>query len=180
MRLLSPVTYPNVVQFLDRDQRHLYAMVSTIPIYRATPTDRTVITFEERTGDAPQAIKEWFYPGETLGQEFLYGQPRTESVAQAAPPPAQSRPTPVPAPASAPATTAATPKPAPQPQPQHQPQPQAPVQVAQATPAPSQPAAPAAAQKKELPKTASDLPLAAVLGGFLLLAGAGLRRRTVA
>src|SRR5436190_15014618 len=36
------------------------------------PAEQTVITFEERPNGSPQAIKSWFYPGETTGEEFVY------------------------------------------------------------------------------------------------------------
>jgi hypothetical protein len=37
-----------------------------------------VIKFGERPGNAPPAITEWFYPGESDGLEFIY--PRHSSV----------------------------------------------------------------------------------------------------
>jgi LPXTG-motif cell wall-anchored protein len=57
---------------------------------------------------------------------------------------------------------------------------QPPVEIAQAQPvrAPNKPAAPVTEQKKELPKTASDLPMVTLFGAALVLAGAILRRRT--
>jgi hypothetical protein len=182
MKLLDPLTgestNKDIVRFYDKNEKHLYAMVFAVPAYREHPVDRTVITFEERAGGAPRAINKWFYPDDNWGEQFVYSKVHPLAVAEAAPAPLA--PTPAPA---------ATPQPSAQPrrvaQNQLKPQPQ---QIAQAQPAPvrTQPVAPAAAApapaqpaqpKRELPKTASDLPLAALAGVFFLLAGACLRRK---
>jgi len=62
----------NIVQVFDKDELHLYATLLTIPDYRLKPTDHPVITFEERATGVPEAIKAWFYPGESNGHEFVY------------------------------------------------------------------------------------------------------------
>jgi hypothetical protein len=177
MKLLDPYMERNVVRFYNAQENHMYAMVFAVPDYRLTPTDHTVITFEERAHNSPQAIKEWFPAGENWGEEFVYGkakplassisstaeplQPRAAAVAPV--PVAEAKPTEAPAPA-APAQPA-----------------QPPVEIAQAAPhaaAASPATSSSASSSKELPKTASDLPLAAMMGGALTLAGAVLRRRT--
>jgi hypothetical protein len=176
MKLLDPYMNRNIVQFYDRDQKHMYAMVFTVPTYRLDAPDHTVITFEERAGNSPQAIKEWIPAGDNWGAEFVYPQAHSAPAVEVA--------------SAAPATpsrapVAATPqRPAP-PQPVTQAPQRQPVQIAQAQPAPARstpaptaaPAPPAPSPKKELPKTASDLPLAALIGGLVFTAGACLRRR---
>ena len=84
----------------------MYAMVFAIPAYRVNPTDHTVITFEERAHNAPQAIKKWFPPGENWGEEFVYGKAQpvsalTSSTSTPAQPQAAAA-APVPAPAANP------------------------------------------------------------------------------
>jgi LPXTG-motif cell wall-anchored protein len=177
MKLLDPYMNRNIVRFYNAQENHMYAMVFAIPDYRLTPTDHTVITFEERAHDAPQAIKEWFPAGDNWGEEFVYPKPRpiAASVTPATSQPLQSRPTalaPTPAPV---AKSAETPAPAAPVQPV-----QPPVEIAQAQPVPAsnKPAAAVPEQKKELPKTASDLPMVTLFGAALVLAGAILRRRT--
>lgn len=66
---------PNVVQISNADETQVYATRLTIPGYRMDPAEKTVITFEERPNGSPQAIKSWFYPGETTGEEFVYTSP---------------------------------------------------------------------------------------------------------
>jgi len=177
MKLLDPYTDEKIVRFYNPQEDHMYAMVPVVLAYRMTPTDHTVITFEERAHDAPRAIKDWFPAGDHWGEEFVY--PKAELLAASAAPtvsqPVQAKTT-VSAPARTPqAKAVAIPSPATKAQPQQ------PVEIAQSYTArpPSTPVAPATEQKKELPKTASDLPLLALFGGLLLLAGSILRRRTV-
>ena len=175
MKLLDPNMDRDIVRFYDSQEKHMYAMVFAIPDYRLNAPERTVITFEERAANAPQAIKEWIPAGDNWGWEFVYPKvrPAAAEVAQVTPPPAKPAPTataPAPAPAETPAPVAQVP---------HE---QPPVEIAQAqpAPAPSEQAAPVPEHKpagKELPKTASNLPLAALLGGVLTLAGAILRRK---
>src|SRR5438046_4038117 len=65
-------TDPNLIQISGKDEKHVYATLLAIPDYRMNPADKTVITFEERDNSAPRAIKSWFYPGDTAGEEFVY------------------------------------------------------------------------------------------------------------
>lgn len=172
MKLLAPIMDRDIVRFYDKNEKHMYAMVFAVRDYRVNAPDHTLITFEERAGNSPRAIKEWFYPGDHWGEQFVYPKARTVALAETAPA------APAPTPAIAPQTPA-PPQPVAQSQPQQQPE-----QLAQAQPAPahSEPVAPAAAPAppaelpQELPKTASDMPLVGLLGGISLVAGAILRR----
>jgi LPXTG-motif cell wall-anchored protein len=173
MKLLDPYMDRDIVRFYNAREDHMYKMVFAVRDYRLVPVDHTVITFEERANNAPQAIKEWFPAGENWGEEFVY--PKPPIAAQVPPQQLQPRPTalapvPAPIPESKPAAPLA-------PVAQVQPQ-QPPVEIAQAQPSPA-PSKPAAAEPvKELPKTASNLPIVGLFGGMLLLAGAILRRKT--
>ncbi len=75
-RLADSVSDGHVVQILNRAGTQLLATILTITDSRLTPTDDTVVTFGERSGGAPLAIRSWFYPGHTLGQAFIYPKPR--------------------------------------------------------------------------------------------------------
>ncbi len=92
MKLLDPYMERNVVRFYNAQENHMYAMVFAIPAYRLTTTDHTVITFEERAHNAPQAIKEWFPAGDNWGEEFVYGkaQPVIAASTPSTPPPASA------------------------------------------------------------------------------------------
>jgi hypothetical protein len=77
-----------VVQVFTEDQKQLLATIMAIPAYRIEPTDKTVLTFDERPAGAPEALHKWFYPGETYGLEFVYPKSETQVAAKAEPAPA--------------------------------------------------------------------------------------------
>jgi len=60
------------VRIYNSDRRIFYATVYTITAERLQPTDKTAFTFAVRGSAQPQAIVSWFYPGSTIGHEFLY------------------------------------------------------------------------------------------------------------
>jgi LPXTG-motif cell wall-anchored protein len=175
-RLLNSLSDRHVVQVWDEKDQHLIATVIAINNYRLEPKGRTVMTFAERAGGQPDAIKQWFYPGDNFGQEFLNSRPAslTASVTRTEVPVTYTPITPAPAEAPAaeaapaPAEPAAAPaEEAPQAsQPEQQPAP-----PAASTPAPEEPA-PAS---ESLPKTGSELPLIGLLGFSSL--GSGLMVR---
>src|SRR5580700_9689907 len=73
----------HVVQFLDADGIHVFATVLAINNWRLRPTGETVVKFAERSGDNPEALKAWFYPGDNFGQEFVYPKQRAVQLAVA-------------------------------------------------------------------------------------------------
>jgi len=77
-KLLDSNANRDIVQIVNKNENHLYATILAIPDYRLTRTGKTVITFEERAAGSPEAIRAWFYPGDNYGQEFVY--PRTRAV----------------------------------------------------------------------------------------------------
>lgn len=71
----------NIVQVFNKEESRVFATILAIPDYRLRASEKTIITFDERAGDAPDAIKAWFYPGRTHGHEFVY--PKNEALALA-------------------------------------------------------------------------------------------------
>lgn len=72
----------HIVQIFNKDESHLYATILAIPSYRLQTTDKTVITFAERAAGQAQAVRAWFYPGDNLGQEFVYPKQRAVELAK--------------------------------------------------------------------------------------------------
>jgi hypothetical protein len=72
----------HIVRIFNADRSKLMATVLAIPNQRLTPTENNVMTFSERPGNAPDALKAWFYPGENGGQEFVYPKARAIELAQ--------------------------------------------------------------------------------------------------
>jgi hypothetical protein len=180
-KLLDSQSDRHIVQVWDADGSHLITTVLAINNRRMKPTGNTVVKFAERSGDNPEALKAWFYPGDNFGQEFVYPKQRATQLAteskdsvpaisdESAPVDlntqvVQVAPQEQPAEQPAPVATTATETPALAP-------------VAVATPAP-EPVSTPAAEPTELPKTASPLPLIALLGVASLGLAIGLKRFT--
>ena len=164
------------------------AIILAIPDYRLKPTGKTVITFDERAANSPEAIKAWFYPGDNYGQEFVYPKPRAVQLAKVVKQPVPSMPANLEANTKMPVKTVneapamalrRAPVKAQQPTGEE-------VEIAEIVTAPPQLLAqntpPATAQNtapapvgstpiRRLPKSASELPLIALIG--FLLAGVG-------
>jgi len=71
-----------IVRFYNADRSKLIATVLAIPNQRLAPTSDNVMKFSERPGNAPDALKAWFYPGNNFGQEFVYPKARAVELAQ--------------------------------------------------------------------------------------------------
>jgi len=66
----------NIVQIWNADRKHLVTTILAIPDYRRDTPEKTIINFEERPSGQPEAIQSWFYPGSSLGLEFVYPKTR--------------------------------------------------------------------------------------------------------
>ncbi len=82
-KLMDSTSNRNIVQIFDQDETHLYATILAIPDYRLEPADKTVVMFSERPSGSPQAIQAWFYPGDNYGQAFVYPESRALELAKA-------------------------------------------------------------------------------------------------
>jgi LPXTG-motif cell wall-anchored protein len=72
----------HIVRIFNADRSEVIATVMTIPNTRLTPTSETVIKFREMPAGSPEAIRAWFYPGNTIGQEFVYPRQRATQLAK--------------------------------------------------------------------------------------------------
>jgi hypothetical protein len=179
-RLLDSSSDRHIVQIFNEDGTQLITTILAINDYRLQPTGDTVMKFSERPADSPEALRAWFYPGDNFGQEFVYPKVRAIQLAQ-------SEKIAVPAVAvetldddtmktapivaitpeqkevevvtviqtTPPVAAVVTPAP-----------------VAAVTPAPAEVAP---AEAKELPQTASSMPLIALLGGLAISLALGLK-----
>lgn len=161
-QLADSLSDRHIVQIFNADGSEIITTILAINNYRLTATDKTVITFNEVARGAPEAIRAWFYPGNNYGQEFVYPKRRAEELAVAVR-------APVPALAVEPATVtvevlrtaplvAITPE-----------RREAPLAaVIQTTPVPE------SQQARQLPRTASTMPLIVLFGFLSTIAGLGL------
>ena len=147
----------HIVQIFNADGSQIIATVLAINNYRLKPTGDTVVKFVERSGDNPEALKGWFYPGDNFGQEFVYPKQRAIELALLAKEP-------VPALATDNSDLKLAPIVAETPDQKEEPVGEA-IQVGPPAPAPAVETAPTpVAETAELPQTASQLPLIMLLG----------------
>lgn len=175
---LADTSDRHVVQIFNADETHLIATIMAVPAFRLMPADKTVVKFSETGEEAnsegtlpPEGVpmKTWFYPGDQYGYHFKVYPHKTMAETQTTETTEtneQAAVTPPEAPAAPEETAPAEPEAqaaAPVEMPPAQPQETAPEQ-----PAPEQ-TAPAT---NELPQTATQMPLVALMG-LLSLAAAG-------
>jgi hypothetical protein len=157
-RLMDSKADRHIVRIMNEDETQVVATIIGMPHYELGPPNKSQTDFWEAPAVTPPAVKTWHYPGEMLGLQFT-----------PAPPTQVAAPTP-PAPAP-PAAEAPAPAPAPEAP--------APPETAEAQPAPAPPQeapAPAPAPVETLPKTASALPLIALIGLIFVAISLVLRR----
>jgi len=156
----------DIVQISNAEETHVFTTILAIANYRLKPTDKTVMSFGERGAGQPEAIKAWFYPGETWGQEFVYPKKRAIELAKIVNEPVLAMPIET-ASAEIPVETLKT------------------VEVAAIQPTgeevpvaavvePPPASAPVTLVAQALPETASSLPLFALIGVLSLFAGFSL------
>jgi hypothetical protein len=82
-RIVDTTTSRKVIQVLDENQKKAYSMANTIPDQRRdAPKDATVVFYESARG-TPAAVKSWWYPGETIGYQFIYPRTQAKQIAKA-------------------------------------------------------------------------------------------------
>jgi hypothetical protein len=175
LAVLAPGTYVfkimdsqsnrHIVQVFNKDENEIYATILAIPNVRLEPTDKVVITFRETPAGQPFALRAMFYPGRTWGEEFVYPKAKAVELAKATKEPVLATPSEIELPPAAPELIAQlenAPVTAVEPSGQE-------VQTAEVvTP-------PAPIARPELPKTASPMPLAGLIGLLALTTGLILR-----
>lgn len=72
----------DVVQVLSADGMKPYAMFFTMPLWRPDPAKDSELAFMETAAGMPQAVKTWYYIGESTGREFLYPKEQARLLAQ--------------------------------------------------------------------------------------------------
>jgi len=185
LQLLNSSSNRHVVQIFNGDQSRIIGTVLAIPKERTQPTGDTQFSFWETPNGYAKAMRAWFYPGDTIGQEFPYPKDPhlLATLENPAPSPSPASPMTAPAPAASAAPPPAvepTPGPAPA---QSVPPDQSPTPVAPPAAEPAttgsadRTAQPEPAQPAELPKTGSSYPLLGISGVALLVCAGLLRLR---
>jgi hypothetical protein len=77
-RLADPNGSRKVISVLSDDGKKPLAMLHTIPNQLPKPPQDPEIRFMETAANVPPAIKTWWYPGKSIGYEFIY--PRQQAL----------------------------------------------------------------------------------------------------
>lgn len=73
----------HVVRVMSQDQKTLHTTLLAIPNYTLDKaSDEPQVRFMEAPETGPQAVKVWFYPGRTVGHEFIYPRAQAMKIAQ--------------------------------------------------------------------------------------------------
>src|SRR5215212_2159098 len=83
-RFVDATTSRKVMQVQAKDASNkTYGMFLTISAERPRPSDDAELRFLETPSGAPAAVKTWWYPGNTIGREFIYPKSQARRLAQA-------------------------------------------------------------------------------------------------
>lgn len=83
-RFVDATTGRKVMQVQAKDASNkTYGMFLTINAERPRPSDDAELRFLETPAGAPAAVKTWWYPGNTIGREFIYPKSQARRLAQA-------------------------------------------------------------------------------------------------
>lgn len=198
-QLMDSPSNRHIVKVMSQDRTKLHATLLAIPYYSTDrPSDEPQVRFLEVPAAngvaASNAIKIWFYPGNTVGHEFIWPRDRALALARATSQSVLTTKTDaedselsrvdgagidavVDAEAStATETTATTTTEVAQAEPAPRREPVGAITGSDAAPAPERAEEPAPAPRSDLPNTAGALPLLALIG-LGSLAGSRLMRR---
>jgi len=81
-RLANPDTSRNVVQVASADGKRVVGLFFSHPAERRDAAKDSEIRFMEASAGTPPAVKTWWYPGERTGYEFIYPKNQARRIAQ--------------------------------------------------------------------------------------------------
>jgi hyperosmotically inducible protein len=81
VKLVDSPANRHIVRFLNGDQTKVIATVIAVPNRRMQPSGETQLGFYETPAGEPIALRSWFYPGDTFGQEFVYTDKQARMIA---------------------------------------------------------------------------------------------------
>jgi LPXTG-motif cell wall-anchored protein len=62
----------HIVQVMSEDQKQMHATLMAVPAERQDPADEPEVRFMEAAANTAPAIRTWWYPGRSIGHEFIY------------------------------------------------------------------------------------------------------------
>jgi hypothetical protein len=74
---------PQLVQILSADRSKSYGILNTIARERSQGVNSTAFTLAKAATTEPEAVVAWFYPGHTIGHEFVYSKAVEKGLSKA-------------------------------------------------------------------------------------------------
>ena len=71
----------NVVQVMSKDGKDILGQWTFVQAQRPKATEDTVVMFKEMPEGTAAAVQYWYYPGETIGKEFVYPKDQAQKIA---------------------------------------------------------------------------------------------------
>jgi hypothetical protein len=71
----------NVVQVLDEGEKNILGQWTFVQADRPRVTEETVVMFRETREGSTPAVQFWYFPGEKIGKEFIYPKDQAERIA---------------------------------------------------------------------------------------------------
>jgi hypothetical protein len=81
-KLFDSQSNRHIVQIFNEDHSQLITTIMAIPNQRLEPAGKTILKYDERPADQPMALAAWFYPGDNMGQEFVYPKAEAEQLSR--------------------------------------------------------------------------------------------------
>ena len=80
-KILDSPSSRHVVQIMSEDQQTVHATMLAIPANRQDPAPEPEVRFMETAANQPPAIRTWWYPGRSVGHEFIYPKQQARRLA---------------------------------------------------------------------------------------------------
>ena len=81
VKLADSPSNRHIVRFFNEDQSKVLATVLAVPNQRMEPSGDTQLGWYETPAGEPPALRSWFYPGDTFGQQFVYPKEQARQIA---------------------------------------------------------------------------------------------------
>jgi hypothetical protein len=82
-QLADPNNARHVIMVRDKDEKKIYSMFMTLPNDRLDTPNDNIVMFSESPAGVPRAVKAWWYPGDRMGEEFVYPKSQAAAIAKA-------------------------------------------------------------------------------------------------
>ena len=71
----------HIVHVMSQDQKQMHATLMAIPAQRQDPANEPEVRFMEAEANTAPAIRTWWYPGRSIGHEFIYPKDQARRLA---------------------------------------------------------------------------------------------------